>query len=81
MELLEEMLVRFENNNETVREQTRNVRRETAKARAFECILDIKMLGLRIIDGLLKEVEGEDRKRPAGAIIDPKLDLLDTDAF
>lgn len=53
--MLQEMLVKFHENNDIVAGQCRDLRRSAAKARAYQCVLDIKILTMRIINGLLNQ--------------------------
>jgi len=56
--LLELMLNSFKENNNKAVEQTKNLRREAAKERAFECILNTKMISNKILAELLKKANG-----------------------
>jgi len=56
--LLELMLQTFKENNNKAVEQTKNLRREAAKERAFECILNTKMISNKILAELLKKANG-----------------------
>ena len=56
--LLELMLGTFKENNNKAIEQTRDLRREAAKERAFECILNTKMISNKILAELFKKVDG-----------------------
>lgn len=54
--LLELMLNTFKQNNSKAIEQTKDLRREAAKERAFECILNTKMISNKILAELFKTV-------------------------
>ena len=56
--LLELMLKTFKENNNKAVEQTKDLRREAAKERAFECILNTKMLSNKILAEVLKSAAG-----------------------
>ena len=51
--LLELMLKSFKENNNKAIEQSRDLRREAAKERAFECILNTKNISNKILSELL----------------------------
>ena len=51
--LLELMLKSFKDNNNKAIEQSRDLRREAAKERAFECILNTKNISNKILSELL----------------------------
>ena len=53
--LLELMLNSFKENNNKAIEQTQDLRREAAKERAFECILNTKMISNKILAEILKK--------------------------
>lgn len=55
---LEEMLRSFKDNNVAAVDQHKDVAREAAKNRAFDCILNTKMLSNKIMSQLLKEANG-----------------------
>lgn len=56
--LLELMLQTFKENNNKAIEQTKDLRREAAKERAFECILNTKMISNKILAEIIKTVSG-----------------------
>ena len=56
--LLELMLQTFKENNNKAIEQTKDLRREAAKERAFECILNTKMISNKILAEIMKTVNG-----------------------
>ena len=55
---LEEMLRIFKDNNASAIEQDKNVARQAAKTRAFECILNTKLLGNKIMAEIFKKANG-----------------------
>ena len=56
--LLEMMLKTFKESNNKAVEQTKNLRREAAKERAFECILNTKMISNKILAEMLQKANG-----------------------
>ena len=56
--LLEIMLKSFKDNNNQAIEQGKDLRREAAKERAFECILNTKNISNKILSELLKKADG-----------------------
>lgn len=63
---LEEMLRSFKDNNVAVVDQNKGVNREAAKNRAFDCILNTKMLANKVMSQTLKEANGGEDKAVAG---------------
>ena len=58
--LLELMLRTFKDNNNKAVEQTKTLRREAAKERAFECILNTKLISNKILSECLSSANGAD---------------------
>ena len=63
---LEELLRLFKDNNSAAIEQQKNLSREAAKSRAFDCILNTKMLSNKIMAGVIKQ-EGIEDPEDAGS--------------
>lgn len=63
---LEEMLRSFKDNNVAVVDQNKGVNREAAKNRAFDCILNTKMVANKVMSSTLKEANGGKDNAVAG---------------
>ena len=57
--LLELMLKTFKDNNNKAIEQSKDLRREAAKERAYECILNTRNISNKILSDLLKKADGK----------------------
>lgn len=57
--LLELMLKTFKDNNNQAIAQSKDLRREAAKERAYECILNTRNISNKILSDLLKKADGQ----------------------